>query len=473
MTQDIAFAPEFPTALQRVHFIGIGGGGMSGIASLMIAAGIEVSGSDLRDSAATQALQGLGATVFEGHRAENLGAVDAVVVTSAMPSDNPEYLAAREQNLPILHRSQALAWLANRQRLISIAGAHGKSTSTGMMVTALEALGRYPSYVSGAILMDRGNSAGVGDDELFVVEADESDGSFLRYETDIALITNVDADHLDYFGSQENFESAFVEFAEKANELIVISSDDPGAVRVTEKLDPSAHRIRTFGFAAGADYRIVGFENGLQAQFTLRVQDTDYQGTISMPGRHNVLNAIGIVAILVELGFAPDDAISAVSGYGGTQHRFELKGEVANIRVVDDYAHHPTEVTATLAMVREIAGDARVIAIYQPKRYTRTQILAGEFAAAYENGADMTVILDIYPAMEPVIPGISGQTVLDRFEDPSRAVFLADWDEASNFVAKLAEPGDWIISFSSGDKTMIIPQVLDALKLQHGVAAAK
>lgn len=440
---------------------------MSGIAGLMIAQGIAVAGSDLRDSEATRALQQQGATVYQGHQASHLGAADAVVITSAMAEDNPEYLAALQRGIPVLHRSQALAWLANRERLIAIAGAHGKSTSTGMIVAALEHLKQRPSFVSGAILMDRGTSAGVGDGELFVVEADESDGSFLRYDANISLITNVDADHLEFFGSQENFEQAFVEFAGLATEYVVISADDPGAIRVTEALKHSSGRIITFGFADNATVRITDFVNGLESSYRVLIEGTEYSGRLAMPGKHNVLNAVGVIAILVTMGFAAEEAIAAVADYRGTQHRFELKGEVAGIRVIDDYAHHPTEVTATLAMVKEIAQDAKVIAIYQPKRYTRTQILAGEFAAAYEAGADFTVILDIYSAMEPVIPGVSGQTVLDQFRNPQRAVFLPDWDEAAKFVAGMAYPGDWVISFSSGDKQMIIPQVLSALEERY------
>lgn len=468
----ITFADNFPEPLTHVHFIGIGGGGMSSIAQIMLQRDITISGSDLRDSEATRALTAEGAKVFEGHDAKFLSPeVDAVVVTSAMSEDNPEYLKAVELGIPVFHRSQALAWLANQERVIAIAGAHGKSTSTSMMVNALEHLGAKPSYSSGAIISDRGNNFGIGDGELFVVEADESDGSFLRYDSNISLITNVDADHLEYFGTQENFEKAFVDFGLLAQEAVVISSDDPGAVRVTQELKNAQYpgNILTFGFHPDSDVVISDFVNGLSATFSITYRGETVSGRVHVPGDYNAQNAAGIITILLALGYPLQDAVASLESYGGTKHRFDLQATVNDIPVIDDYAHHPTEVIATLKMAREITGDKKVIAVYQPKRYTRTQILAKEFAEAYENGADFVVILDIYSAMEPVIPGVTGQTVLDKFGDQSRGKYISDWDEAAKFIADLAEPGDYIISFSSGDKKMIIPQILDALEDRFSV----
>lgn len=452
-----------PEELGAVHFVGIGGSGMSGIARLFLSAGHRVSGSDRSANHNTEELAALGAVVSIGHSAENAGLADAdaLVYTGALWPDNPEYLAAVARGIPVLHRSQALAWLINRARLVAVAGAHGKTTSTGMIVTALRELGLDPSFVNGGVIQSLGVSSGFGSGDLFVVEADESDGSFLLYETAVALITNVDADHLDHYGSHDAFDDAFVAFAGGASELVVISSDDPGAQRVRARLDH--RRVITFGESADADVRLHSVVAEGPVAFALRFGGVDYPATLAVPGRHNAVNAAGAFAVLVGLGLEPRAALDAIATFGGTERRFELHGVVRGVSVYDDYAHHPTEVAAALASARSVVGPGRIIAIHQPHLYSRTQAMAGEFAAAYESLADHTIVLDVFGAREDPVPGVTGALVADRFHDAARVDFLPDWAEASSRAAELAREGDLIMTLSCGDVYRIIPSVLERL----------
>jgi UDP-N-acetylmuramate--alanine ligase len=459
------FSQPLPGELGPVHFVGIGGSGMSGIARLFLAAGHTVTGSDRTENHNTEALRELGATVHIGHAASNLGDADALVFTGALWPDNPEYLLAVERGIPVLHRSQALAWLINGQRLIAVAGAHGKTTSTGMVITALLELGADPSFVNGGVIQSIGTSAAAGSGELFVIEADESDRSFLLYDKAVALVTNVDADHLDLYGSHEAFDEAFVEFTSTARELVVISSDDPGAVRVTGSLRAVAEapRILTFGADAAADVRIHSIVADGPVAFSLSWQGTDYAARLGVPGVHNALNAAGAFAVLVGLGFEPSAALAGIELFGGTERRFELHGVVRGVSVYDDYAHHPTEVAAALSAARSVVGSGRLIAIHQPHLYSRTQLMAGDFARVYEELADETIVLDVYGAREDPVPGVTGALVSERFADQSHVSYLPDWQEAADRAAELARDGDIIMTLSCGDVYRIVPQVLDAL----------
>ena len=455
------FSQSLPTEVGTLHFVGIGGSGMSGIARLFLAAGHTVTGSDRSENHNTEALRALGATISIGHNANNLGDADTLVYTGALWPDNPEYLLAVERGIPTLHRSQALAWLINSQRLIAVAGAHGKTTSTGMIVTALLALEADPSFVNGGVIQSLGVSAAHGDGELFVVEADESDGSFLLYDTAVALITNVDADHLDHYGSHEAFDAAFVEFAQRSSELVVASSDDAGAVRVTAAL--SDKRVLTFGEAADADVRLHSVVTDGPVAFTLAWQGTDYPAQLRVPGHHNALNAAGAFAVLVGLGFDPSQTLAGIEEFGGTERRFELHGTVRGVRVYDDYAHHPTEVAAALSAARTVVGSGRIIAVHQPHLYSRTQMMAGEFASTYESLADHTVVLDVYGAREDPIPGVTGALVSERFADQSHVEYLPDWQQAADHAAAIARDGDIIMTLSCGDVYRIVPQLLASL----------
>lgn len=451
-----------PDRLGSVHFVGIGGSGMSGIARLFHAAGHRVTGSDVRDSGAISALRDLGIPVQIGHDAAHLGDAEAVVITGALWVDNPEYQTALNRGVPVLHRAQALAWLIRNQRLISVAGAHGKSTSTGMVVSALKAAGHDPSFVNGAVIAGLGVSSAWGKENLFVVEADESDESFLLYDTAIAIITNVDADHLDHYGSQAAFDDVFVRFADAVRETVVISSDDPGALRVRERL--THKNVVTFGEAADADIRlsdIVSTERGVSAR--LHADGRQFDLRLSVAGHHNALNAAGVYGALRAVGIEPEDIMAGLAIFQGTQRRFEFHGEARGVRVYDDYAHHPTEVAATLAAARTVVGDGRLIALHQPHLYSRTRIFAQEFAEALESGADHTVVLDVFGAREDPEPGVTGALVSERFGDPSLVDYVPEWAAAADRVAEIARSGDFIITLGCGDVYRIIPQVLGAL----------
>lgn len=457
------FSQPLPTELGPIHFVGIGGAGMSGIARLFLAAGHRVSGSDRSENHNTEALRELGATVTIGHDAANLGDAEALVFTTALWPDNPEYLLAKERGLPLLHRSQALAWLINRQRLVAVAGAHGKTTSTGMIITALLELGKDPSFVNGGIIQSLGVSASAGKGDLFVVEADESDGSFLLYETAVALITNVDADHLDHYGDHDAFDAAFVEFASKASEFVAASSDDSGVQRVLAGL-PSGKRVVTFGEAEHADVRITEIAETGPVSFTLHWKGATFPAQLAVPGRHNALNAAGAFAVLVGLGLDAEASLRGIELFGGTERRFELHGVVRGVSVYDDYAHHPTEVEAALQTARSVVGSGRVIAVHQPHLYSRTQMMAGDFAEVYERLADETVVLDVYGAREDPVPGVTGALVSERFADPTKVVYLPDWQEAADFAASIAREGDIIMTLSCGDVYRIVPQLLASLE---------
>jgi UDP-N-acetylmuramate--alanine ligase len=459
-----------PDDLGAVHFVGIGGSGMSGIARLFLEAGYTVTGSDVRESSNVLALRDLGATVHIGHDAANVGDADTLVVTGALWQDNPEYQLALQKGLPVLHRSQALAWLISGKRLVSVAGAHGKTTSTGMIITGLLGIGEDPSFVNGGVIESLGKSSQTGSGELFVVEADESDGSFLLYDTSVALITNVDPDHLDHYGSLEAFENAFVTFAKEASEFVVVSSDDPGAVHVTARLreESAEKRIITFGEADDADVRVHSIVTDGPVAFTVRYAGSDYSARLRIPGRHNAINAAGAFAVLTGLGFEPAASLAAVAEFGGTERRFELHGTVGGVSVYDDYAHHPTEVAAALAAARTVVGNGRIIAVHQPHLYSRTRLFAQEFAETLETYADETVVLDVYGAREDPEPGVTGALVADRFEHPEHVAFIADWQAAADHTADIAQDGDFVITLGCGDVYRIVPQLLDSLRRTRG-----
>ena len=460
------FSQQLPSELGSVHFVGIGGSGMSGIARLFLAAGHRVSGSDRSENHNTEALRELGATVTIGHDAANLGDAHALVFTTALWPDNPEYLLAKERGLPLLHRSQALAWLINKQRLVAVAGAHGKTTSTGMIITSMLEQGADPSFVNGGVIQSLGVSSNAGSGELFVVEADESDGSFLLYDTAVALITNVDADHLDHYGDHDAFDDAFVNFALNAGEFVAVSSDDPGALRVSARLD--GQRLVTFGESESADVRVTDIAETGPVSFTLHWQGTSYPAQLAVPGRHNALNAAGAFAVLVGLGFDAEKSLRGIELFGGTERRFELHGTVRGVSVYDDYAHHPTEVEAALQTARSVVGGGRVIAVHQPHLYSRTQMMAGDFAEVYERLADETIVLDVYGAREDPVPGVTGALVSERFADASKVAYLPDWQQASDFAASIAREGDIIMTLSCGDVYRIVPQILASLEASEG-----
>lgn len=446
---------EIPKQLGRVHFVGIGGSGMSGIAKMMHDAGMEVTGSDRSENYNTESLRGLGVEVHIGHDAKNIENADTLVITGALWVENPEYQAALKRNLTVLHRSQALAWLSRNKKVLSVAGAHGKTTSTGMIVTGILELGADPSFVNGGILENIGLSARGGSDPLFVIEADESDRSFLLYDTSIALITNVDPEHLDFYGSREAFMQAFVDFANQATQKVVISADDPGALEVLSKIDRT--KVITFGFSKDADLRIVEVNTEGLAKMRIKFDDNEYATELKVYGEYNAVNAAGAVATLTALGYNAGEALNAVSKFQGTKRRFEFHSETNGVKIYDDYAHHPTEVEALLTSARPVVTSGRLIAVHQPHLYSRTQMFAKEFAEVLEAGADHTIVLDIDAAREDPVPGVTGELVSSRFVDQNKVHYEADWQKAADYLAAIAMPGDVVITMSCGIVYQIIP----------------
>ncbi|HWM16795.1 MAG TPA: UDP-N-acetylmuramate--L-alanine ligase [Microbacterium sp.] len=450
-----------PEHIDAAHFIGIGGSGMSGLARMFLDRGIRVSGSDRADSQVLQELAARGATVFVGHDAANLGDADTVIHTGAIWPENPEFVLAKERGMPVIHRSQALHWLIGGRRLVSVAGAHGKTTSTGMIVTALRHLDADPTFVNGGVISQLGASSATGSDDLFVIEADESDGTFLLYDTSIALITNIDPDHLDHYGTDDAFYDAFATFANRAREAVVISADDTGARGVAERL--THPNVITFGESDAADLRVTGIRTDGPVSFTLTHDGRSVDARLAVPGAHNAINAAGAVAVLLTLGYDLGAAADAVEGFEGTVRRFELHGIERGVSVFDDYAHHPTEVEAALVAARSVVGGGRIIAVHQPHTYSRTQAMFREFAEVLEAGADHTVVLDVYGAREDPVPGVTGELVSGAFEQPEHVHYVTDWQRAAEYTATVARDGDYVITLGCGNVYQIIPQVLRAL----------
>jgi len=454
------FSVPVPNNLGQVHFIGIGGSGMSGIARILIGMGHKVTGSDVRTSPNIVALEALGAKIAIGHDEANLGEANTVVVTSALWPTNPEYLLAKKRNLPVIHRSQALAHLASKKRLVSVAGAHGKTTSTGMIITALLGLKQDPSFVNGGVISSLGASSQNGSGELFVIEADESDGSFLHYDTSVALITNVDPDHLDHYGSIEAFHQVFADFANKAKELVVINSDDAGSKAVAKLI---RKQMLSFGEAESADVRVSDISEKAQVSFSLSYKQQKVSATLTIAGRHNAINAAGAVATLIGLGFGFEQSIMEVEKFGGTERRFELHGDRRGVKVYDDFAHHPTEVAAALNGARAVVGQGKIVTVFQPHLYSRTRLFAKEFAQALE-ASDEVVLLDIYAAREDPEPGVTGELILNASSKKDKMHYVKNWSEASVVAAGLADVGDFIVTMGCGDVYKMVPEILEALE---------
>lgn len=445
------------------HFIAIGGAGMSVVAELLLAQGEPVSGSDIRDSAALRRLEGLGARVHVGHDAAHLADADRVVVSTAIGADNVELRAATERGLPILHRSEALARAAADRDFVAVAGAHGKTTTSAMLAVGLRAAGQDPSFAVGAVVRALGTGAHLGSGPVFVAEADESDSSFLNYNPRVAIVTNIEADHLDHFGTVAAFEQAFIDFADNVvpGGLVITCADDAGAARFADAQRSSGTRVQTYGTTAGAEVQIelthLGPGSvGARLSSTLGGVELD----IAVPGEHNVRNATAAWCAGVELGVNPAQMAAALGEFTGTARRFEDRGSAAGVRVVDDYAHNPTKVTAALTTARRAAGAGQVIAIFQPHLFTRTEAFAAEFARALRL-ADEVIVPPIYPAREALRPGVSSALITDRIEG---AHLVADLDAAARAAADLAGPGDLILTIGAGDVTTLAPAILVLLE---------
>ncbi|MCW2803831.1 MAG: murC [Propionibacteriaceae bacterium] len=463
-----------PRTLGPVHFIAIGGSGMNGIASALVQMGIEVSGSDRQDSEYLRALEKLGARVHVGHRAEQLGQARTVVASSAIREDNPELAEARRRGLRVLHRSAALGSLMLGRRGVAVAGTHGKTTTTAMISQVLTGCDLDPSFVIGGALTGSKTGGHLGTGDLLVVEADESDGSFLQYPAEVAVVTNVDPDHLVNWGTPENYADGFLRFATGDTlKLLVLSADDPGAVALTQRVRaasaqrPGGPEILTFGESSDADIRIAdtAFE-GTGSAFTLRsaADGSGGQTTLSVPGHYNVLNAAAAYAVATWLGVPERRVRAELSRFVGTYRRFQLVGTAADVRVFDDYAHHPTEVANTLQAARTGVGDGRVVVCFQPHLYTRTRDFWRELAQALEL-ADEAVVMDVCGDREDPIEGIDGALVSDAIRPGTANVtYEPVWDAAAATVAAIARPGDLVITVGCGDVTKIAPQIVDELR---------
>ena len=468
--------------LGRVHFTGIGGAGMSGIARIMLARGISVSGSDAMPSAMLDDLHAQGARVHVGHAAANLGDLgpgDTLVLSSAIRADNPELAEATRRGLRVMHRAAALASVMAGRRVIAVAGTHGKTTTTSMLTTVLRDCGADPGYVIGGVLVETGLGAEDGAGMDFVAEADESDGSFLLLSPHVAIVTNVEADHLDNYGSLAEIEAAFATFGSHVSSLVLTCADDPGAEAVAARLEPqSPQRVLRYGESVRADYRLGDVHaQGLAVSFAVTADHSPFgeifaQMIVHVPGRHNALNATAAFAAAVELGFAPPRVTAALARYQGARRRMELKGEADGVRVLDSYAHHPTELAADLRAARGIiggrgtGGNGRVIAIFQPHLYSRTRIFAGDFGAAL-GLADQAVVLDVYAAREDPEPGVTGALVADAVPG-GRALFLPDRAQVAPLIARIAEPGDVVLTMAAGDVTALGPQLVEAVGRRPG-----
>ncbi|MDX6395023.1 MAG: UDP-N-acetylmuramate--alanine ligase [Streptosporangiaceae bacterium] len=477
--------------LGRVHFIGIGGAGMSGIARIMLARGVAVSGSDSAGSDMLAGLAALGARVHVGHAAANLGDADTIVVSTAIRESNPELAEARRRGLRVLHRAAALASVMLGQRGIAVAGTHGKTTSTSMLTTVLRECGADPSYVIGGILAGTGLGADEGSGDIFVAEADESDGSFLMLSPEAAIVTCVEADHLDNYPGLAEIEAAFAAFTRRIRPggLLVTCADDPGAAALAAAVRAAAPqavasgalpiRVRSYGESADADYRVSGVvTRGMAISLDVTGSADGPLGNeglfknggvrvdLRVPGRHNALNAAAVFALAAELGFPAGQIASGLAAYRGALRRLELKGEADGVRVLDSYAHHPTEVTADLRAARDIAEGGRVIVVFQPHLFSRTRIFATALGEAL-GLADEVLVLDVYAAREDPEPGVSGELVASRVPG-GRARYLPDPAGVAGAVAAIGKPGDLVLTMGAGDVTALGPLIVAALHARAG-----
>jgi len=449
-------ATKLPRGLGPIHFVGIGGIGMSGIAEVLMTLGYRVQGSDTKASGITDRLAGLGATVFEGQRAENLGAAAVVVVSSAIRPGNPELEEARRRKLPVVRRAEMLAELMRLKSNIAVAGTHGKTTTTTMVATLLDKGGFDPTVINGGVIHAYGSNARAGAGEWMVVEADESDGSFNRLPATIAIVTNIDPEHMDHWGTFEALRKGFFDFVSNVPfyGLAVCCTDHPEVQALVGRV--TDRRIVTFGFNAQADVRAVNLRYaGGVAQFDVVLQNEEgavIQGmSLPMPGDHNVSNALAAVAVARELGMTTTDIRAALAAFGGVNRRFTRVGEVlGGVTVIDDYGHHPVEIAAVLKAARQ-ATAGRVIAVHQPHRYTRLSSLFEEFCTCF-NEADVVAIADVYAAGEDPIPGASRDDLVAGLIAHGHRHARAVVDEAdlARLVREQARPGDMVVCLGAG-----------------------
>jgi UDP-N-acetylmuramate--alanine ligase len=466
--------------IQRIHFVGIGGIGMSGIAEVLLNLGYKVFGSDLKSSPVTERLAALGAVIFEGHRAENVAGAEVVVTSSAITPDNPEVEEARRQRVPVIPRAEMLAELMRLKYGIAIAGMHGKTTTTSMIAAVLAAGGLDPTVVVGGRVDAMGSNARLGKSHYLVAEADESDRSFLKLSPILAVVTNIDREHMDCYRNMRDVKRAFLEFMDGVPfyGMVVACNDDP----VLRKIMPQVkRRIVTYGTRRGSDFQIsLGRPDCSSgghrpfSHFQVRFGQRDLgEFTLHVPGAHNVLNATAAIAVGVGLDLAVDQIRAALDGFDGVDRRFQLRGQACGIAVVDDYGHHPTEIKATLAAARQ-CGYRKIHVVFQPHRYTRTRDLFDQFATAFAD-ADTLLMLDIYAANELPIEGVTAEHLADQIRRAGHPAvrYVSSFAEAAEAASFSAKKGDLVFTLGAGNVYQVGPMILEKIQASQPVAAGK
>ena len=486
-------AEQLPAELRRVHMVGIGGAGMSGIARILLDRGGLVSGSDAKESRGLHALRARGAEIRIGHDASSLGLLPggptAVITThAAIPKTNPELVEARRRGIPVILRPAVLAKLMAGRTTLMVTGTHGKTTTTSMLIVALQHCGRDPSFAVGGELGEAGTNAHHGSGDCFVAEADESDGSLLEYTPNIAVVTNIESDHLDFYGSAEAYVGVFDSFAERLvpGGAFVVCTDDPGAAALAQRTEELGIRVLRYGSSGDnlAATLLSWEQQGTEAVATIQLAGESRERVmrLSVPGRHMALNALGALLAAVEVGAAVDDVLDGLAGFEGVRRRFELVGTSGDgpaphslVRVFDDYAHHPTEISATLAAVRMVleqsgsAQSGRSLVVFQPHLYSRTKAFAAEFGRALD-AADEVFVLDVYGAREKPLAGISGASVAE-YVSPAKVHYIPDFSAVAEEVAAAAGPGDVIVTMGAGDVTLLGPEIVTALRARANRSA--
>jgi UDP-N-acetylmuramate--alanine ligase len=469
---------SLPPELRRVHMVGIGGAGMSGIARILLDRGGMVSGSDAKESRGVRALRARGAVIRIGHDTSALdllpGGPTAVITThAAIPKTNPELVEARRRGIPVVLRPTVLAKLMAGRTTLMVTGTHGKTTTTSMLIVALQHCGFDPSFAVGGELGEAGTNAHHGSGDYFVAEADESDGSLLEYSPDVAVVTNIESDHLDFFGSADAYAAVFDSFVERLapGGALVVCTDDPGAAALAERT--AALGIRVLRYGSTSDDQLTGTLLSWEQQGTGGVATIQLAGDpnpwamrLAVPGRHMALNALGAFLAAVEIGAPPEAVLDGLAGFEGVRRRFELVGTVASVRVFDDYAHHPTEISATLAAVRtllEQSGGGRAVVVFQPHLYSRTKTFAVKFGRALD-AADEVFVLDVYGAREQPLAGVSGASVAEHVSVPVH--YMPDFSVVADAVAAAARPGDVVVTMGAGDVTILAPEIVTALRVR-------
>jgi UDP-N-acetylmuramate--alanine ligase len=450
---------------KKIHFIGIGGAGMSGIARIMLAQGLSISGSDVKESTVTQNLATLGATIKIGHGAENVEGVDLIVLSTAIAQDNPEIVAAEKLGIPRISRAQALAILMAGKRSVAVAGTHGKTTTTSMLTVALQSAGLNPSFAIGGMINASGTNAYSGSGDIFVAEADESDGSFLAYKPLGAIITNIELDHVDHFSDLESIYALFEEFVDsiQAGGFLIACGDDPGVQELLRRVIRTDLTISTYG-VGNHDWQISREFLSPNSSVARLTHTGKVVGDLELhvPGAHNVLNAAAALAAGSALGISSASMLDGLATFTGSRRRFELKAEVDGIRIIDDYGHHPTEIRVTLETARRYVGDGKIYVIFQPHRYSRTQAFAREFAEALDL-ADEIYLLEVYAASEQPIPGVSSLLIASQM-NPAKVHFEPSMIEVVEAVVQKAAKGDVVMTLGAGDVSSLAPVIVKSLE---------